>query len=80
MQNEPERSSPANDDAPSPAAAELRYEPDELVPPRVLALRAAIMAEHAARFANPERDPAIMDGLVREFGAAWAEWPASEAG
>ena len=29
------------------------------------------MAEHAARFADPERDPAIMDGLVREFGTAW---------
>ena len=80
VQNEAERSPPANDDAPPPAAAELRYEPGDPVPPRVLTLRAAIMAEHAARFADPERDPAIMDGLVREFGAAWAEWPASEAG
>ncbi|MFO1050054.1 MAG: hypothetical protein U1E52_19410 [Geminicoccaceae bacterium] len=49
----------------------LRNEPDDPVPPRVVALRAAIMAEHAARLADPERDPAIMDGLVREVAAAW---------
>ena len=44
---------------------------DGPVPPRIVALRAAIMAEHAARLADPERDPAIMDGLVREVAAAW---------
>ena len=44
---------------------------DGPVPPPVAALRAAIMAEHAARLADPERDPAIMEGLVREVAAAW---------
>jgi hypothetical protein len=69
--NEPGSPRPANDDAASPA--ELRYAPNEPVPARIAVLRAAIMAEHAARLAEPARDPAIMDGLVEEFGAAWAE-------
>lgn len=44
---------------------------DEPVPPPIAALRAAIMAEHAARLADPERDPAIMEGLVQRVAAAW---------
>lgn len=70
----------AGDRAASPADPAPRNESGDPVPPRVVALRAAIMAEHAARFADPERDPAIMEGLVREFGAAWAELPHAEAG
>ena len=71
MSPEPSDSLAANDDAAAPA--ELRYTPDEPVPRRIAVLRAAIMAEHAARFADPERDPAIMEGLMEEFAAAWAE-------
>ena len=64
---------PANDDAAAPTGPGLRNDADGPVPPRIVVLGAAITAEHAARFADPERDPAIMDGLVREFGAAWAK-------
>ena len=58
----------------------MHYTPDEPVPPRIAALRAAIMAEHAARLADPARDPAIMDRLVEEFGAVWTECPDAAAG
>ena len=71
LRNEPERPAPANDDAALSTDQPPRNEPDAPVPPRVAALRAAVMAEHAARLADPERDPAIMDGLVREVAAAW---------
>ena len=71
VRNEPERPAPANDDAAVPTGLTVQNEPDGPVPPPISALRAAIMAEHAARLADPERDPAIMDGLVREVAAAW---------
>ncbi|MGD9509781.1 MAG: hypothetical protein AB7O95_01435 [Geminicoccaceae bacterium] len=72
LRNEPDDPGPlpANDDAAPP---ELRYTPDEPVPQRIAVLRAAIMAEHAARRAEPGRDPAILEGLREEFAAAWAE-------
>ena len=79
LRNEPESAAPANDDAALPTDQPLRNEPDEPVPPPIAALRAAIMAEHAARLADPERDPTIMDGLVREVAAAW-ELPDAPAG
>ena len=71
VENEPESPPPANDDAALSTDQPPEIEPDDPVPPRVVALRAAVMAEHAARLADPERDPAIMDGLVREVAAAW---------
>ena len=71
VRNEPESPAPANDDAAVPTGLTVQNEPDEPAPPPIAALRAAIMAEHAARLADPERDPAIMDGLVREVAAAW---------
>ena len=71
LRNEPESAAPANDDAALPTDQPPRNEPDDPVPPPIAALRAAIMAEHAARLADPERDPTIMDGLVREVAAAW---------
>ena len=71
VRNEPERPAPANDDAALSTDQPPRDEPDAPVPPRIAALRAAIMAEHAARLADPERDPAIMDGLVQRVAAAW---------
>ena len=79
VRNEPERPVPANDDAALSTDQPPRDEPDEPVPPRIVALRAAIMAEHAARLADPERDPAIMDGLVREVAASWG-LPEARAG
>ena len=58
----------------------MRNEPEEPVPPRVAALRAAIMAEIAARRAEPGRDQAIMDGLVRDYWVARTGLPLAEAG
>lgn len=69
--NEPKRHPPANDDAASPVARTPRNEPGGPAPARIVALRAAIMAEHAACQAEPERDPEVMAELVRELGEAW---------
>ena len=71
LRNEPESPSPANDDAVPPPCPPSRNEPGEPTPARVAALRAAILAEHAACQALPERDPEVMAGLVRELGDAW---------
>ena len=71
LRNEPESPAPANDDAALSTDQPPRNEPDEPVPPPIAALRAAIMAEHAARLADPGRDPAIMEGLVQRVAAAW---------
>ena len=71
VRNEPERPAPANDDAAVPTGLTVQNEPDEPAPPPIAALRAAIMAEHAARLADPDPDPAIMDGLVQRVAAAW---------
>ena len=73
--NEPGHPPPANDDvaeAADPAALvtdmPLRDEPDAPAPPRVAALRAAIMAELAARHADPERDHIKVSGkLIAKF-------------
>ena len=87
--NEPENCPlPANDDralatsmaAPPAASPPLQSEPDELLAPAVLALRVAIAAELAARRADPERDPAIMDGLMRDYWVARTGLPVLEAG
>ena len=71
VQNEPGSPLPANDDAAPSAHPMPRNEPGEPAPARVATLRAAIMAEHAACQAEPERDPEVMAGLVRELGDAW---------
>ena len=71
LRNEPESAAPANDDAALPTDQPLRNEPDEPVPPPIAALRAAIMAEHAARLADPDPDPTIMEGLVQRIATAW---------
>ena len=71
VRNEPESPAPANDDAAVPTGLTVQNEPDEPAPPPIAALRAAIMAEHAARLADPERDPTIMEGLVQRIATAW---------
>ena len=48
-----------------------RNEPGGPAPARIAALRAAVIAEHAACHALPGRDPEVMAGLVRELGDAW---------
>jgi hypothetical protein len=80
VRNEPESPLAANDDAAAPAGLTPRNEPDEPVLQRIAILRAAIMAEHTARLADPGRDSAIMDALVQDFQAAWAELPDAAAG
>ena len=71
VRNEPERPAPANDDAALSTDQPPRDESEDPVPPPISALRAAIMAEHAARLADPERDPTIMEGLVQRIATAW---------
>jgi len=87
VRNEPDLPPPANDDralatamAASSAEAPSQNEPDELLTPAVLALRVAIAAELAARRADPECDPAIMDGLMRDYWVARTGLPVLEAG
>ena len=71
LRNEPESAAPANDDAALSTDQPPRDKSEDPVPPPISALRAAIMAEHAARLADPERDPVIMEGLVQRVAAAW---------
>jgi hypothetical protein len=87
VRNEPDLPPPANDDytlatamAASSAEAPSQNEPDEPLAPAVLGLRVAIAAELAARRADPERDPAIMDGLMRDYWVARTGLPVLEAG
>ena len=49
------------------------------VPPAVMALRAAITAELAARREDPGRDQAILDGLMREYWVTRTGLPIAEA-
>ena len=64
VRNEPKDPWLANDDTVPAIALSLRNEPDAQPPSRIVALRATIMAEQAARF--------IMDGLMRGLGEALA--------